>query len=355
MKREKLVLLVISLMLAVSLVSLVVLPGCGGGEEEEVYELTIQSCFPHGDLGADSLTFFAEAAEEMSDGRIQITVYAEPDIVPMGECFDAVVEGTIDMTQCCGAFWGGIVPVSEVEFGLPGQWIVPNGETMTLEEKAREVYRFFHEDGFLDLLREEYAKHGVYYLDVHTTGPVPILVSTVPIVTIEDMQGLKIRDEGIWTRYHNMLGAAGTEISGSDAYMALKTGTLDAAQWDTSCITGLKWYEVAPYWVHGEEFDVLPQHILVNMDTWNSLPADMKEALEDAAYDYFEKTLQAYVEDLDKCYDLVEQDLLQETWMDENNLAIHQEKALELWDEKASEDPACAEALELVKEWRGLE
>jgi TRAP-type mannitol/chloroaromatic compound transport system substrate-binding protein len=358
MKREKLVLLVLAVMLAVSLVSLVVLPGCGPAAEEEqpqAYNLTIQSCFPHGDLGADSLHFFADSAHNLSGGRITIAVFAEPDIVPMVDCFDAVAKGTIDMTQCCGAFWGGILPVSEVEFGLPGQWIVPNGENMTLSQKAHEVYRFFHEDGFLNLLRTEYAKHGVYYLDVHTTGPVPILVSKVPIVTIEDMQGLKIRDEGIWTRYHNMLGAVGTEISGSDTYMALKLGTLDAAQWDTSCITGLKWYEVAPYWVHGEEFDVLPQHILVNMATWNSLPADMKTALEGAAYDYFEKTLQAYVEDLQKCYDLVTQGVLKESFMDANNLAIHQEKALELWAEKASEDPACAQALELVKKWRGLE
>ena len=38
----------------------------------------------------------------------------------------------------------------------------------------------------------------------------------------------------------------GAEISPTEAYMALRLGTVDAVEWDVSAVTGLNWHEVAP-------------------------------------------------------------------------------------------------------------
>jgi TRAP-type mannitol/chloroaromatic compound transport system substrate-binding protein len=351
MKGKKLVLL-IPVVLTLLLVSLVVFPGCEAGEPE-VFELKIQSAWPHGDLSMETLTVFADSAYERSDGRLVITVFGEPDIVPMFDVLEATKVGTLDMGHAGGTLWGGIIPVAEVEFGIPYGYNVPGNPTF--EEANESIRSLFFDTGFIDVLRDEYAKQGVYYLDIHTYGPVPITVATKPLVTLADLQGEKIRDEGLWTEWHNMLGMAGTDISGSDAYMALKLGTLDAAQWDTSCITGLHWNEVAPYWIRGFESDACIGHILVNMDVWNSLPDDLKEALAGAAEDYWYATVDAYGADLQAVEDMVASGALTEVWLNDATLAECAATAHTIWDEVAARDAACADAIQLIKEWQGLD
>jgi TRAP-type C4-dicarboxylate transport system substrate-binding protein len=347
MKDKKLVLLV-SVVLTVLLGSLAVFPGCEEAEPE-VYELKIQSGYPHGDVSMELLNDFAAAAEQRSDGQLKISVFADPEIVPLEQLFDATKVGTLDMLQAGGTFWGGIVPVGEIEFGIPFVYNIPEEETF--EGKAAEIRRFFFESGFVDILREEYEKQGLYWLDMHTYGPVT-LHSTVSVETMEDLQGLKIRDEGLWTVFHDRLGASGTYISGTDAYMALKLGTIDISQWDVSGITGFAWHEVAPYWIHPHQNDQIIGHILVNMDSWNALPGDLKEALADAAEDYWDMTVETYALEVEKAY---ETPGVEVCWLTDDTVAQWEEIAYGLWDELAAQDPACAQAIELIKEWRGVE
>ena len=54
--------------------------------------------------------------------------------------------------------------------------------------------------GFAKLLREEYAKQDIYWLDVHSYGPL-FTLSTKEIKTCYDLKGLKIRVEGSWADY----------------------------------------------------------------------------------------------------------------------------------------------------------
>jgi len=348
MKGKNLVLLV-SVVLTVLLGSLVIFPSCKEAEPE-VYELKIQSGYPRGDISMGLLNDFAAAAEQRSEGRLKITVFADPEIVPLEQLFDATKVGTLDMLQAGGTFWGGIVPVGEIEFGIPFVYNIPEEETF--EGKAAEIRRFFFESGFVDILRKEYAKQGLYWLDMHTYGPCT-LHSTVPVHTMQDLQGLKIRDEGLWTVFHDRLGARGTTtVPPDEVYMALKLGTLDMSQWDVSGITGFSWHEVAPYWIHPHQNDQIIGHILVNMDTWNSLPNDLKEDLAAAAEDYWNKTVETYALEVEKAYNTPGVEVC---WMTDDTVAEWEEVAYGLWDEMAAKDAACAKAIALIKEWRGVE
>jgi len=352
MKTKKLGLLVLSLILAVSLAGLAVLAGCGGGEEEEeaeVYTLKIQSGYPRGDISMGLLEVFADSAYDRSDGRLVIEVYAEPEIVPLDELFMATKMGTLDMLQCGGTFWGGIVPVGEIEFGIPFAYDIP--EKDTFEAKAAEIRRFFFEDGLVEILRREYGKQGLYWLDMHTYGPVTIH-SKYEVHTMADIAGKKIRDEGLWTRYHNSLGMVGTtDIPPEDVYTALTTGALDMTQWDVSAISGLSWHEPAPYWVHPHQNEHIIGHILVNKARWDGLPAGLKQALADAAKDYWDACVETYKQEVENAYN-AEGVIVCE--LDEATQAVWRAKALELWDELATHDAACAEAIALLKDWRGV-
>ena len=316
---------------------------------DKVYRLKIQSAYPRGDLSMELLKDFAATAKRMSNGRIRIQVFADPELVPAEQLFEATQKGTLDMLHAVAAMWGGIVPIGEVEFGLPYAYNLP-GEP-DIFTAGRQIRDLFFNTGYVDLLREEYAKQGLYWLDVHSYGPI-VTMSTKKVVTCDDMQGLKFRVEGSWADYYNALGARGTYISGMDAYMGLKLGTIDASQWDVSAITGLKWYEVAPYWLLGGQNDVVVGHILFNMKSWNALPDDLKKVMADAAADYFNKLLKVYVVEFKKVDDLIKQGKVIKSELNAACDARCEEVAMELWDKIGQRDPAAAKAIAIIKDWR---
>ena len=316
---------------------------------DKVYRLKIQSAYPRGDLSMELLKDFASTANTMSKGRIKIQVFADPELVPAEQLFEATQKGTLDMLHAVAAMWGGIVPVGEVEFGLPYAYNLP-GEP-DIFTAGKEIRDLFFNTGYVDLLRGEYAKQGLYWLDVHSYGPI-VTMATKKITTCDDMKGLKFRVEGSWADYYNALGARGTYISGMDAYMGLKLGTIDASQWDVSAITGLKWYEVAPYWLMGGQNDVVVGHILFNMKSWNALPNDLKKVMSDAAEDYFNKLLKVYLSEFKKVDDLIKAGKVIKSEIDAACDRQHEEAAYALWDKIGQRDPAAAKAIGIIKDWR---
>ncbi|MGD2126138.1 MAG: TRAP transporter substrate-binding protein DctP [Desulfobacteraceae bacterium] len=338
-----------TLTLAVTLVAFLSVFCLAPEANAKVYRMKIQSAYPHGDLSMELLKEFAASAEKRSNGQIKISVFAEPELVPWEQLFEATKKGTLDMMHGVGAMWGGVVPVAEIEFGLPYMWNKPGGKTV--KENSEIVRKFFFDSGFADLLRQEYGKHDLYWLDMHSYGEL-FTMATKCFKTIDDIQGKKFRVEGAWMDFYNNLGARGTYISGMDAYMGLKLGTIDASQWDVSCITGLKWHEVAPYRIMGGMHDVIPGHIVVNMKTWKSLPNDLKKALTGAAEDYFNILNDTYMEEMKKVDALVKQGKLTYCYLDNYCLKQYKETSYKLWDEIAERDPSIAKAVRMVKAWR---
>jgi len=316
---------------------------------EKEYKMKIQSAYPRGDLSMELLSVFADSAAKRSNGQIKISVFADPELVPAEQLFESVQKGTLDMIHAVAAMWGGIIPVGEVEFGLPYMWNRPGGKTV--KENSEIVRNFFLTSGFADLLRKEYAKQGLYWLDMHSYGEL-FTLSTKPIKTCDDLQGKKFRVEGAWMDYYNSLGARGTFISGMEAYMGLKLGTIDASQWDVSAITGLKWHEVAPYRIIGGGNDVVPGQILVNLKTWDSLSDDLKKAMAGAAEDYFNALNDRYMEEMKIVEQLIKDGKVINSVLDEACEKKHAEAAYKLWDEIAKRDPSVAEAVKMIQDWR---
>ncbi|MFW2367130.1 MAG: TRAP transporter substrate-binding protein DctP [Desulforhopalus sp.] len=317
---------------------------------DKVYRMKIQSLFPRGDMSMETLTVFADSAAKNSNGQLKIKIFAEPEIVPGDQLFGATKQGVVDMLQGMGGMWGGIVPVGYVEFNLPLAFRINEAESFA--DKAQVVRDFFIKNGFMDLLREEYAKQGLYLLDIHTYGPVPFVLSTKPIQSCDDLQGLKIKADGGNIEFHTRIGMQGVQVSPTEAYMALKLGTVDAAEWDVSAVTGLKWHEVAPYWVQGMECDHTTGHILVSMKKWNKLPEDLKAAMHTAAEDYWHATVVAYAKEIEAVEKLVEEGKVIVNVLDEECQQKYAEAAHGMWEDYAKQDEASAKAIQMIKEWR---
>lgn len=65
---------------------------------------------------------FAENLAEMSNGRLQVKVYAGGELIPALQTFDAVSQGTVEMGHGSAYYWAGKVPeaqfFSTVPFGM---------------------------------------------------------------------------------------------------------------------------------------------------------------------------------------------------------------------------------------------
>lgn len=319
---------------------------------DKVNNMKIQSLYPRGDLSMELLKDFAESADKHSNGRLKIKVFAEPEIVPGDQLFGATKMGVLDMLQGMGGMWGGMVPVGYIEFNLPLAFRIDEAESFA--DKAQAVRDFYFKNGFMELLRKEYAKQGLYLLDIHTYGPVPFVLSTKPIKNCADLKGMKIKADGGNIAYHTGVGMQGTQLGPTETYMALKLGTVDAAEWDVSAVTGLKWHEVAPYWVQGMECDHTIGHILVSMKKWNNLPDDLKAAMHAAAEDYWHATVREYEKEIAAVEKLVEEGKVIVNVLDEACQKQYADVAYKMWDEMAAQDEASAEAIKMIKEWRGM-
>lgn len=339
---------------AVLLVVALLVPACAGPSAApgKTYSFKIQCAWPRGDLSMETLKVFAEAAAKRSGGKMKIEVFAAPELVGMFDVPEAVKAGTLDMAMGSGGLWSGVLPVGDIEFGLPYGYRIP--EKKGYKDTANVVRDFFFKGGFLDILRPEYAKQGVYYLDIHSYGPVPFIVARKPIKTMGDIKGLKMRTDSLWMVWQNAIGMTGVDLPGDEAYTALKMGTVDAHTWDVSAYTGMNMHEVAPYWIHGMEGDHAVGHILVNMKVWNSLPDDMKKVVAGAAEDYWNAMVDNYGRDLQVVQDMVKAGKVKEVQMDADVIKLCETEAFKIWDDMAKKDAASAKAVALIKKWRGV-
>jgi TRAP-type mannitol/chloroaromatic compound transport system substrate-binding protein len=105
-------------------------------------------------------------------------------------------------------------------------------------------------------------------------------MSTQPVRSIDDLEGLRIRTSGFGARYYDALGATTVSLSAPEIYTALQTKNIDAAEWtfwDENMRMGF--HEVVDYVVdpafQNGTCEYFP--LTVNPDAWNALSDEFKD------------------------------------------------------------------------------
>ena len=317
--------------------------------EAKVYEWKLQHDGVRGDVITDLLIDFSKDVEKRSNGQLKIKIFADPEIVPAFEILQAVIAGTLQMSNTSGLFQAGQIPISAVEFGLPMIYKFPEFNNDFMKE-ANAIRDFFFSSGMVDLLRKEYGKFGVYWLDMHAYGPA-VIFSTKPIKTIDDFKGKKMFTVPQFATWLEKMGGAPAEPAGGDLFMNLKLGTLDTVEWDINGVTALRYFEAAPYVHIGLYNSQMIGHWEVNMKAWNSLPDDLKQVLKDATKDWWAYKNKAVDKIEREAYKMAEKGEFTLQKMDATSQSKMLEYAKEAWDEWAKHDKASAKAVALQKEW----
>ena len=216
---------------------------------------------------------FARDVMEMSDGRLNIHVYAGGELVPPLQVFDAVSQGSVEMGHGSPYYWAGKVP--EAQFFSS----VPFGMT------AKGMNAWLYYGGGLELWREVYAPFQVIPFPMGNTGMQMGGWFNKKIESMEDIQGLRMRIPGLGGKVLKRAGGNPVLMAGSEIYTALERGALDATEWVAPFhdlrlgLNRAARYYYYPGWHEpGTMFE-----LIINTGAWNSLPDDLKKIIDTAS------------------------------------------------------------------------
>jgi len=334
--------LLISLLI-MTLMALVVVSGCGqkenqpaGGtnvEPEKVFKWRAQGIYTPGDPGLELQQAYVDRVRELSGGRLDITLHPIGAVVGPFETFDNVAAGVLEVGMKTPMWWAGKEPALNLLTSLPGSFT-----------HAYQFDAWYWEHGGIELAREAYAKHGLYFVGPAIFGTPPIgaevVHSRVPIYSIDDYKGLKVRSSGPAAHWFEGLGASVVSLPGPEIYPALEKGIVDAAEWvspNSNYALGL--HEAAPYVIMpGLHTLLMASEVIVNMDEWNKLPDDLKAIMEVALKELSMRKAQRF-ENLDLYYlDKMKEEGVEVIEWTPEEIARASEYSRTLWEKFATDD-----------------
>ncbi len=240
------------------------------------FNFKFQSSDPSGDKNFQVQKEWAETVEKMSAGRIEIDLLPVGAVVKHTETLDSIKMGVIDGHITATGYFSGKDPA----FGLIGNMVGAWSDT-------RQLLQYINYGGGYELMTELYAPYGIKYIGGSTTG-VEAFVSKVPLNSVDDLKGLKLRaPEGLVQQVFAAAGATPVNLPGSEVFTGLSKGVIDAADYtvfSTNHKAGMN--DIAAHPVQ-PGFHSLPTiDISMSQKKWDKLPADLKEIMTVTVRDF---------------------------------------------------------------------
>lgn len=316
--------------------------GVSAASAQDAVHWRIQSNLNAGEPGYVALQEkFADLATEMSGGRITFEIYPVGALFPIADGLEAVGAGVTEMAVLTGGYYAGkLGPIASIESGVPGSLRTP-----------LERFNFFYKRGFLDIAREAYQPHGVFYLGPQLS-PAWDIMSTKPITSQADFNGLKIRAFGLEAEWYEKMGASPVFLSGGEIYTALATGVLDAARWASPAGNmNNSFHEVAKYYVQPSPMPVPNNFFAVNSQAWDALPDDLKTILQEAAVASSLDYILISMNDDAKAMQEMQAAGVEISTIPDAEWAAMEAEARTLWQAYAEENELAARGVELLNEF----
>lgn len=237
------------------------------------FKFNYASNVPQNTLRGQMETFYIEELESLSDGRIEVQTFWSNTLADLKEILQAVKSGLADIGAINCAFY-------------PNRLLFSNGIMLAEEgpKKSKHMINTYNEIfSTIPEIRNEYLKYNQRIVYVYAGTPYSFS-SKKYLSDVEDLNGLKARASSRW-KMNNFkeLGAIPVSVSWSDCYMALQTGTVDTVMTNVDAQHRGKLYEVAPnLWIWENLWLGVPYIITMNEDTYNDLPKDLQQVVEQA-------------------------------------------------------------------------
>lgn len=294
---------------------------------------------------------FADIVNEMSGGRIEISVFADGELVSWDKLCDAVSAGTLEMGHTHPDYYQGKVPVGELE-SAPYLW-------RNVDEEMAVIYRY----GVGDIYRQAFEERYHYKILGFQADDCGALMFTKEVNDLDDMKGLSIN---ILNPYASILkelaGASSTYMGPEELYTSLSRNVIQGVEYGgAKAMHDMSIHEVAKHFLRPKHQIAYFPFYFINKRTWEKLPSDLQAILVNAvksntlymrAY-YAQKEQQAL-------RDMVENQGVTVNHLPDEDVEAVYDKTLEwLKNDFATQGPYCKKAadacLEALKDYGRLE
>lgn len=292
--------------------------------------LTLRTCTQNPETSITTIItrYFADRVSELSEGTMEIEVYINAEFGSEQSVMEQVMTGTLEMAPISTSVLANVVPECGI-YTLP--FMFPSMETyaaVTGDAGFQErVYGAIQEQtGCVTLGGMQCIGRGV---------------STVskPVVTVDDLKGLKIRTIGssVVNDAFEAMGATVTTVAWKEVYTALQQGLIDGDDSTVNSNLNMKFIEYNKYFTELNEIfqDLL---IIVNGDVWSRLTAEQQAVLTQAGKDAFDwgmaYTAQYRQEGFDQCAEeYPEFQIIKREDISEEDYATFYDAAVTVWPE----------------------
>jgi TRAP-type mannitol/chloroaromatic compound transport system substrate-binding protein len=145
---------------------------------------------------------------------------------------------------------------------------------------------WYWQAGGLELAQQLYGRYGLVWYPHSVTAPESGMRSNKPIYTGDDYKGVKMRQCGrVQAKILKDLGGAAIFMPGSEIYLALSRGTIDAGEFSVpECDWSMGFQEVSKYWVLPGWHQPGPvSGVMINKKAFDKLSDRIKFMFKEAA------------------------------------------------------------------------
>ncbi|QKV18503.1 TRAP transporter substrate-binding protein [Oricola thermophila] len=279
-----------------------------------------------------------DSFNKIAGDEMEIELYTSDQLVPTGELFRAMQNGTIDAVQS-----------DDDSMASPTEVTVFGGYFPFACRYSLDVPVLFNQYGLNEIWAEEYAKVGVKHISAGSWDPCHFATKD-PINSLEDLKGKRIFTFPTAGRFLSQFGVVPVVLPWEDIEVALQTGELDGVAWSgiTEDYT-VGWADVTNYFLTNNISGAWIGHFFANMDRWNEVPEHLQELLKitfDSSHYYRQYWYWGGEANL-----RVNGTKMQLTSIPDAEWQQVEDAAVKFWDEIAAESEVKAKVVEIFRKY----
>lgn len=220
---------------------------------------------------------FIDQVTARTNGAVKIEFFPGGALLKAADMYDGVVNGVADIGEGSLSYNVGKFPETDMASAplfVSSSWIITHA--------LNDFYQKYKPAEF----------NSTHVLWMWANGPAVLLTAKKPVKTLEELKGLKIRAQALTGQIAKSLGASPQSVAMNELYDGLSKGVVDGVLVDPSVLVSFKLGDVIKYMTDSSKAvgNSYVFYIVMNNDSWNKLPDDVKKVIDEVANELVEKT-----------------------------------------------------------------
>ena len=233
-------------------------------QAEATITLTYANFPPAPTFPCVQMEHWAKEVAKRTGGKVQVQTFPGGTLLPAKNILDGVISGLADIGNFAMSYQPGRFPVSEA-VDLPFGFTSAKVASLTLYDLVQKYKP------------KEFEK--VKILTLFTCPPTHFMTKS-PVKSLADLKGMELRVAGTNAEVVKRLGGIPVAMPQSETPEAIQKGIVKGMVSSMEILQDFKFAAYTPY-ATVANLPVVTFAVVMNLEKWNSLPADVKKVFDD--------------------------------------------------------------------------